>query len=150
MIGGGRYKIVGDRVVPSETDLRQVIQSDVTATQAVVAAPPTTLRATDPEKEAVRRCVIGVAVVIAIIATGWVIYSHLLTISMRSSGAVKSLAAVPRLTGQGDTDAGAPTSRGGTCSGGHASDSHRARSRKARKGSSCVSRSTDGYGNGKA
>ena len=89
--------------IPSETDLRRVIQSDVTATQAVVAAPTTTLRATDPEKEAVRRSVIGVAVVIAIIATGWVIYSQLLTISMRSSSAVKSLAAVPRLTGQGTT-----------------------------------------------
>src|SRR5258708_3407365 len=75
---------------PSETDLRRVIQPDATATQAVVAAPTPPPRAADPEKEAVRRSVIGAAVVIVVIATGWVIYSQLLTISMPSSGAVKS------------------------------------------------------------
>jgi very-short-patch-repair endonuclease len=86
--------------IPSETDLRRVIQPAVTVTQAVVAAP-TTLRAADTEKEAVRRAVVGLAVVIAVIAGGWVIYSQLRTISMPGAVAVKSLAPVPRLAGQG-------------------------------------------------
>jgi hypothetical protein len=84
--------------IPSETDLRRVIQPAVMVTQAVVAAP-TTLRVADIEKEAVRRSVVGLAVIIAIIAAGWVIYSQLWIISMPS--AVKSLAAMPRLAGQG-------------------------------------------------
>jgi hypothetical protein len=49
----------------------------------------------------VRRSVVGMAVIIAIIAAGWVIYSQLRTISMPSAVAVKSLAAMPRLAGQG-------------------------------------------------
>jgi very-short-patch-repair endonuclease len=86
--------------IPSETDLRRVIQSDVTATQAVAAAP-TTLRVPDTEKGAVRRSVVGLAVIIAIIAAGWVIYSQLRTISVTSAVAVKSVAAMPRSAGQG-------------------------------------------------
>jgi hypothetical protein len=86
--------------IPSETDLRRVIQPDVTATQAV-AAPVTTLRAGGREKDAVRRAVVGLAVVIAVIAGGWVIYSQLRTISMPGAVAVKSLAPVPRLAGHG-------------------------------------------------
>jgi hypothetical protein len=90
--------------IPSETDLRRVIQQDATAAQVVVAAPTAPPRAADPEKEAVRRSVVGAAVVIVVIvviAVGWVIYSQLWTISMPSAVAVKSLAAVPRLAGQG-------------------------------------------------
>jgi very-short-patch-repair endonuclease len=87
--------------IPSETDLRRVIQPDVTVTQAVAAAPTTTLRVAHPEKEAVRRSFVGLAVIIAIIAAGWVIYSQLRTISVPSAVAVMSLAAMPRLAGQG-------------------------------------------------
>ncbi len=86
--------------IPSETDLRRVIQPDVAATQAVVAAP-TTPRTGGSEKEAVRWSAIGLAVVIAVIAAGWIIYSQLRTISMPSAVAVKPLAVMPRLAGQG-------------------------------------------------
>jgi len=87
--------------IPSETDLRRVIQPDATAAQAGVAAPTARLRAPDPEKEGVRRSVVGLAVLIAAIVAGWVIYSQLRTISMPSTVAVKSLASMPRLAGQG-------------------------------------------------
>jgi hypothetical protein len=87
--------------IPSETDLRRVIQPDVTVTQAVVAVPTTTLRVADTERESVRRSVVGLAVIIAITAAGWVIYSQLRTISVPSAVAVKSVAAIPQLAGQG-------------------------------------------------
>jgi very-short-patch-repair endonuclease len=86
--------------IPSETDLRRVIQPVVSVTQAVAAAP-TTLRAADAEKEAVRRAVVGLAVIVAIISAGWVIYFQLRTISAPTAAAVKSVAAMPRLAGQG-------------------------------------------------
>jgi hypothetical protein len=86
--------------IPSETDLRRVIEPNATATRAVVAASTTTLRAADAEKKAVRRTVVGLAVVIAVIATGWVIYSQMWMISMPSAVAAKSLAAIPRSAGQ--------------------------------------------------
>ncbi len=73
----------------------------MTATQAVVAAPTTTPRTGGSEKEAVRRSAVGPAVVIAVIAAGWIIYSQLRTISMPSAVAVKPLAVMPRLAGQG-------------------------------------------------
>jgi very-short-patch-repair endonuclease len=152
--------------IPSETDLRRVIQPHVTVTQAVDAAP-TTLRVADPDKEAVRHSVVGLAVIIAIIAAGWVMYSQLWTFSMPSAVAVKSLAAMPRLAGRGHRCRSSDQRRpvlGAialcaeahhrrvrcTCSPGRASDSRRTRSRKAREGPSCVSGSTGGGGNGKA
>jgi very-short-patch-repair endonuclease len=82
--------------IPSEIDLRRIIQPGVTATQEVAAAAATRLRVADPEKEAMRRSVIGLAVVIAVIVAGWVIYSQLLTISTPSGVASKSLAAMAR------------------------------------------------------
>jgi very-short-patch-repair endonuclease len=82
--------------IPSETDLRRIIQPGVTATQAVTVTPATTLRVEDPEKEAMWRSVIGLAVIIAVIAAGWFIYSQLLTISMPSAVATKSLAPMAR------------------------------------------------------
>jgi hypothetical protein len=87
--------------IPSETDLRRVIPPDVTATQAVVAAPTTTPRTGGSEKEAVRRSAVGLAVVIAVIVAGWIIYSQLRPISKPSAVAVKPLAVMPRLAGQG-------------------------------------------------
>jgi hypothetical protein len=87
--------------IPSETDLRRAIQPDVAATHVAVAAPTTAMRAADLEKEAVRRSVVRLAVVIAVIFAGWVIFSQLRTISMATAVAVKFPAAVPRLAGQG-------------------------------------------------
>src|SRR6202011_5187756 len=49
--------------IPSETDLRRIIPG-ITATQAVAAAPATMLRVAEPEKELVRRSVIGLTLVI--------------------------------------------------------------------------------------
>src|SRR5258707_11731738 len=49
--------------IPSETDLRRIIQPGLTATQEVAVATATTLRVADPENEAMRRSVIGLAVV---------------------------------------------------------------------------------------
>jgi len=48
-----------------------------------------------------RRSVVGLAVIIAIIAAGWVLYSQLRTISVPSAVAAKSGAVMPRLAGQG-------------------------------------------------
>jgi hypothetical protein len=76
--------------IPSETDLRRAIQLDVTATHLGVAAPTMAIRAADLEKVAVRRSVVGLAVVIAGIFAGWVIFSQLRTISMPIAVAVKS------------------------------------------------------------
>jgi hypothetical protein len=87
--------------IPSETDLRRAIQLDVTATHVAVAAPKTAMCAADLENEAVRRSVVRLAIVIAVIFAGWVIYSQLSTISMPTAVAVMSPAAVPRLAGLG-------------------------------------------------
>ena len=82
--------------IPSETDLRRIIPG-ITATQAVAAAPATMLRVAEPEKELVRRSVIGLTLVIVAIAASWIAYSQLLSISMPSAVPTKSLTPMARL-----------------------------------------------------